>query len=493
MTDNHDNSALPDDWIECGLGTLTDIVYGKGLPTKQLIEEGYPVFGANGIIGAYDEYMYEEEKVLISCRGAASGTINISPPKCFVTNNSLVLDIKDEEGLLRSYLFYALKGANKARIITGTAQPQVTINNAVLLRIPLPPLPEQRAIVAKIEQLFSELDNGIDNLKTARAKLDIYRQAVLKKAFEGELTRHWREQQSDLPTADQLLAQIKAERQRHYDQQLADWKTALKTWEANGKKGTKPKKPGELKELPPLDSEDMGQLSLLPNCWFYDYMCYAGEMGRGKSKHRPRNDKKLFGGRYPFIQTGDVKAQTVVTQYSQTYNDFGLAQSKLWPKGTLCITIAANIAETSFLGIDACFPDSVVGFTAFPGIFDPKYIEYFFRSAKSRISAYAPATAQKNINLTTLENLVLPFCSLAEQHQIVQEIESRLSVCDKLAETIETSLKQAESLRQSILKKAFTGRLLTPAERHACRQAPDYSPAAELVKTIKAEKGLCTR
>lgn len=226
----------------------------------------------------------------------------------------------------------------------------------------------------------------------------------------------------------------------------------------------------------------------LPFSWVYDYLAYAGELGRGKSKHRPRNDKKLFGGDYPFFQTGDVKAQKVLKQFTQTYNEVGLKQSKLWKKGTLCITIAANIAETGFLGIDACFPDSIVGYTPFDKIIDARYIDYFFQSTKSKISAFAPATAQKNINLTTLENLVIPFCSIQEQTQIVQEIESRLSVCDKMEQSISESLEKAEALRQSILKKAFEGKLLSQAEIEQCKQAADYEPASELLKKITNEK-----
>ena len=140
------------------------------------------------------------------------------------------------------------------------------------------------------------------------------------------------------------------------------------------------------------------------------------------------------------------------------YGDFGLAQSKLWTKGTLCITIAANIAETAFLGIDACFPDSIVGFTASSEV-DPKYIKYFIESQKLKLSAFAPATAQKNINLKTLENLIIPYCSVEEQRIIINEIESRLSVCANIESTVDETLQQAEAMRQSILKKAFEGEL----------------------------------
>ena len=198
----------------------------------------------------------------------------------------------------------------------------------------------------------------------------------------------------------------------------------------------------------------------LPKGWIWGKLSDLGELARGKSKHRPRNDKKLFGGRYPFIQTGEVRAANrIIKKYEQTYSEFGLEQSKLWQKGTLCITIAANIAETAFLGFDACFPDSIVGFSASKAVL-PEYIELFIKSARTRIESYAPATAQKNINLNTLENLIVPYCSLAEQTQIVAILESKLTACDQLAAELAKQLKQAELLKQAVLKAAFSGSLL---------------------------------
>ena len=154
-------------------------------------------------------------------------------------------------------------------------------------------------------------------------------------------------------------------------------------------------------------AEETMTLPTIPHEWRYIALSKLGELGRGKSKHRPRNDPALFeDGKYPFIQTGDVKAaKQYITTCAKKYGNFGLQQSKLWPKGTLCITIAANIAETAFLGIDACFPDSIVGFTPSEYII-PEYIKHFIESQKVRLWAFAPATAQKNINLDTLENLV---------------------------------------------------------------------------------------
>ena len=130
-----------------------------------------------------------------------------------------------------------------------------------------------------------------------------------------------------------------------------------------------------------------------------------GELGRGVSKHRPRNDIKLLGGKYPLIQTGDVaNAGLYITSYSNTYSELGLKQSKMWDKGTLCITIAANIAKTAILEFDACFPDSVVGFTTNERT-NNIFIHYWFSFFQAILESQAPESAQKNINLKILSEL----------------------------------------------------------------------------------------
>jgi type I restriction enzyme S subunit len=140
----------------------------------------------------------------------------------------------------------------------------------ISILIPIPPLAEQYRIVAKIEELFSDLDAGIASLKTAQAQLKIYRQAVLKWAFEGKLTADWRkekQQKGELKSADELLAQIKAEREKRYKEQVKDWETAVKAWEAGGKVGKKPTKPKMLKEVEPLSEEAIAELPGLPEGW----------------------------------------------------------------------------------------------------------------------------------------------------------------------------------------------------------------------------------
>lgn len=186
----------------------------------------------------------------------------------------------------------------------------------------------------------------------------------------------------------------------------------------------------------------------------------ATTFGRGKSKHRPRNAPHLYGGKYPFVQTGDIRnADHTITEYSQTYSEAGLAQSKLWPKGTICVTIAANIAETAILGFDACFPDSVIGVVANPREADVGFIEYLLQSFKARIQAMGKGSAQANINLGTFEHERFPFPPVPEQEQIVARLDDLREETQRLASIYEEKLVALDALKKSLLHQAFTGKL----------------------------------
>jgi type I restriction enzyme S subunit len=182
--------------------------------------------------------------------------------------------------------------------------------------------------------------------------------------------------------------------------------------------------------------------------------------GRGKSKHRPRNDKKLYNGKYPFIQTGDIRnSDHLITNYSQTYNEIGLKQSKLWPKGTVCITIAANIAETGILDFDACFPDSVIGIVVNPKIANSGFVEYLLGSFKIQIQAKGKGSAQANINMATFENQFFPFPEVSEQMAIVKKLDNLSEQTKKLEESYKQKLLLLDELKKSVLAKAFSGNL----------------------------------
>ena len=182
--------------------------------------------------------------------------------------------------------------------------------------------------------------------------------------------------------------------------------------------------------------------------------------GRGKSKHRPRNDKKLFGGDYPFIQTGDIRnSEHCVTNYSQTYNEVGLSQSKLWPKGTICITIAANIAETGVLSFEACFPDSVIGIVVNKELADIDFVEYLLQSFKVNLQALSKGSAQDNINLGTFKDKLFPFPPVKKQQQIVKKLNSLSAETKKLEGIYQQKINDLEELKKSVLEKAFKGEL----------------------------------
>ncbi|MGB8644424.1 MAG: restriction endonuclease subunit S [Anaerolineae bacterium] len=192
-----------------------------------------------------------------------------------------------------------------------------------------------------------------------------------------------------------------------------------------------------------------------PNNWPIVKLVELGDLDRGRSRNRPRDTPELYGGPYPFIQTGDIaNSEGYVREFKQTYSELGLQQSKMWPRGTLCITIAANIAKTSILTFDACFPDSVVGFIPNSKT-NTEFIQQWFSFAQKELEETAPESAQKNINLEILRELEVALPPLHLQQQfggIVHQFE-RLRAQQREAE------RQAEHLFQTLLHRAFNGEL----------------------------------
>lgn len=387
-------------------------------PTKYIVEstkydDSYetPVLtaGKSFILGYTDEKegIFEKDRlpvIIFDDFTTASQFVNFSFK---VKSSAMKILNVNTELVLPKYIYYRMQTIQ----IEHDTHKRYWIQHYSKIKIQIPSIEEQEKVVAQIEEIFSEIDDGITTLTRTKEQLHVYRNGVLNEAFLGNFSKD-----------------------HHYEfEQFCEC----------------------------ANKEEIDKLPKIPNEWKYIPLAKLGDLGRGKSKHRPRNDARLFeNGKYPFLQTSEVKAASkYITEYSKMYGEFGLQQSKLWKAGTLCITIAANIAETAFLGIDACFPDSVVGFTPNNKI-NPWYIKYFIESQKLRLWAFAPATAQKNINLDTLEKLIVPYCSYEEQNMIVEEIENRMSVCDSIEKTIDNALIQADALRLTVLKKAFEGRLV---------------------------------
>jgi type I restriction enzyme S subunit len=370
--------------------------------------------------------------VLICSRGTIGRCCAIEVNEVFCLMGSVIL-VRAFPQIAPRYLAYYLKSETGQFFIRGATKGMAV--NALYLKdiklcpVPIPPTSEQHRIVAKVDELmalcdqleqqqthsieahqtlveallgtltrfesqhelseaWSRIANHFDTLFTTQHSIDQLKQTILQLAVMGKLVA---QNPNDEP-ASVLLERIAKQKERMVEQGKLKKEKALPAIEKNEK---------------PFP---------LPAGWAWSRLPEIGELARGKSKHRPRNDPRLYSnGTIPMVQTGDVsKADPLVSTYTGLYNQDGLNQSRLWPKGTMCITIAANIAETGILAFDACFPDSVVGFIPFDKNIDVKYFEYFMRTAKSHLEDYAPSTAQKNINLDILGQLLVPLPTARE-------------------------------------------------------------------------------
>ncbi|HHE6469650.1 TPA: restriction endonuclease subunit S [Providencia rettgeri] len=281
----------------------------------------------------------------------------------------------------------------------------------------------------ELTENWARISQHFDTLFTTEASIDTLKQTILQLAVMGKLVP---QDPNDEP-ASELLKRIEQEKA----QLVKDGKI-------------KKQKP-----FPPISDEE--KPFELPQGWEWCRLPDLGELARGKSKHRPRNDPSLYiNGIYPLVQTGDVsRSNGIIKTYTALYNELGIEQSKIWPKGTLCITIAANIADSGILDFDACFPDSVVGYSPFIAEIPVKYFDFYMRTMKASLEKYAPSTAQKNINLDILSQVFVPCPPLNEFKRIIDKVEILFSISDtlksRLQSTQQTQLHLADALTEAAL------------------------------------------
>lgn len=211
------------------------------------------------------------------------------------------------------------------------------------------------------------------------------------------------------------------------------------------------KKVAEL--IPALFLDMFGDPATNPKGWPTAPFGEIGTLDRGKSRHRPRDAAKLYGGAYPFIQTGDVaNSGGCITRHTTTYSELGLAQSRLWPRGTLCITIAANIAKTGVLDFDSCFPDSVVGFLPGERV-RTEYVQSWLGFLQPTLEANAPQAAQKNINLEILRNLPVPMPPMSMQDVFDQRCSAVFSIQSQQSTATTTAQNTFDALLAQVFSK----------------------------------------
>jgi len=406
------------------------------------------------------------------------------------------LVLRPAGGISPSYLYYFVSSKafriEAERNMTGAVgQRRVPTTFLGDREIPLPPADEQQRIVAKLDELFSELDKGVENLRTAQQQLKVYRQALLKHAFEGRLTAEWRVQNPDkLESAEALLARIQQEREARYQQQLAEWQAAQQAWEASGKTGSKPAKPKVPTALVPLTADELAELPELPAGWFWvqlEALITGIDQGWSpKCENQPTEDESWGVIKTTAIQHGQFfenhnkslpKNLAPRAQHKLSAGDILITRAG--PRVRVGVCCLIRKVSKNLMNCDKAYRirslDSVCAPSYLEGVLNSPKILDTLEHIKSGIN-----DSGVNLNQGAFLRLAIPLCSLSEQTALLIELEEKLSSLDQLENTIATSLQQAEALRQSILKKAFSGQLVP--------QNPDDEPASMLLERIRAER-----
>lgn len=410
---------MREDWVEVEFNDVLEIVSGKNQKQVISVDGKYPIYGSGGIIGRAKEYLCEEGTTIIGRKGTINSPIFV---KERFWNVDTAFGLSPFPTLQKRLLFFFTIYFNFKKLDKSTTIPSLAKRDLLKINFPLPPIPEQRAIVAKIETLFSDLDKGIEDLNKAKDQLVIYRQAVLKKAFEGEYSED---------------ANIELNRIGEYCK-IVSGKAFKKSEYSNSG----------------VRLFQIANVSFNKIVW-------------DKIAHLPKS------------YLSDEKFKDLVLKEG----DLVMALNRPMLNNELKIGILGKSDVPSILY-------QRVGKFVFDSKINSKYLGYFFQSPVF-IKWLSKELQGVNIPFINQSNLLgfseFPYVGIELQLQIVQEIESRLSVCDKVEQSISESLEKAKALRQSILKKAFEGKLLTKEEIEKCKAEKDYEPASVLLERIKKE------
>lgn len=355
------------------------------------------------------------------------------------------------------------------------------------ITIGLPPLNEQNRIVAKIEELFSELDAGVENLTKAKEQLGVYRQSLLKHAFEGKLTEEWRKENADkLESGEALLKRVKKERAENFKKQLEQWEKDVTQWEADGKPGKKPSKPKKPKKLAPISDEELKELPELPEGWVWVRLGnLIDPPAYGTSKKSDYNIDGTGVLRIPNIVNGKIDSRDL------KYTAFSPGEEEQYRLKTGDVLTIRSNGSVSLVGQCALIMDHDTQYVYAGylirlrpiGLLLSRFLLYCLSSLRLRnqIESKAKSTSGvNNINSQELSSLIVPQCSPIEQNEVSKLLVDSLSAADEQTFVIETKLEHVGILKQSILNKAFSGELIP--------QEPSDEPASKLLERIKQER-----
>jgi len=472
----------------------------KKINQKKYLTSGtYPIFDqGNNYIGGYtddsDKIIYCDFPVIIfgdhtravkmakEPFSTGADGVKVLQPKKFISPKLLKY--------FTDYLAISIKDKGYARHYQWVAKENIGI----------PPENEQHRIEAKIEELFSELDKGIESLKTAREQLKVYRQALLKQAFEGKITEQWRKDNADavqgsasvaggqearvtkLETADQLLERIKQEREARYQQQLKEWKYTVKQWETDGKEGKKPTKPRAFQVPEELTDEEVESLAQLPQgvCWVKVGNIFDVFVGATPS----RKNEKYWDGDIPWVSSGEVAFCTIKDTKEKISRDgYANASTVVHPVGTVMLAMIGEgktRGQAAILNIEAAHNQNTAAIRVSETSCSTSLFYYYLLYQYELTRLLGSGNNQKALNKVRVSNMTYPLFSIDEQEQISMVIDEKLSALEGIESDISLSLMKSEALRQSILKKAFSGQLV--------HQDPDDEPASVILDLIAKEK-----
>ena len=488
-------SELPDGWVWTTLEAISEIILGQSPPSSTYNADGKGLPFYQGKLEFGETYPTpqkwctapkknaEKGDVFISVRAPVGPTNLCSEKSCIGRGLAAIRGLSGIEPFFILYLIRAYKDELAGKGV-GTTFNAITGNQLKTFEIPLPPLPEQHRIVAKIEELFAKLDAGINELHKAQSQLKRYRQSVLKAAFEGKLTEAWRtEHQGEIEPASVLLERILKERREKWEAEQ------LKQMQAKGKMPKDDKWKVKYKE--PV-APDTGDLPELPEGWKWIKLEQVTDLITKGSSPRWQGfnyvDKGILFLRSQNVGWGGLNLSNIA-YLPEAFNKKE-RKSILETGDVLLNLVGASIGRAAIASDElegANMNQAVALIRLVKDGLDNKFLMNYLISpeAQSTIHGKKVDVARANLSLTDVSEFAVPLPPLPEQQAIVSEVESRLSVADEVEKTITAELKRAEQLRQSILKKAFSGKLVP--------QDPNDEPASVLLERIKAEKSQHTQ
>ena len=460
---------LPKGWKIERLGDIAISEKGKK-PKNQSSEKTdtycYPYVDIEafekGVIKSYTDgvkcVLCDEDDFLMVWDGSRSGLVGKGIKG--VLGSTLVRISLPDINNLYAYYFLLSKYKEINTRAKGSGTPHVDPDLLWNYAFPIPPnLETQQAIVNKIESLFDEIDEGIGRLKTAAQQIQQYRQSLLKNAFNGELTKEWRSKHADtLPSKNELLAQIQTTREQHHAQQLAGWQTAVSQWEQNGKEGKKPSKPKALTQAVKFEEN----FADLPNGWgMIKLETLSRKITDGEHFKPPVQEEGIY-----FLSAKDIRENGISLDeplfIDQATAEKARRRCDPEKEDLVIVSRGATVGRMCLVNIDEifCLLGSVILIKPLDFI-NNVYLNFAMQSPKTNqeMIGLSGSTAQQAIYLRDIKNINIPICSPAEQTQIVAILESKLTACDQLAAELAKQLKQAELLKQAVLKAAFSGEL----------------------------------